>query len=158
MWLHESKYVFGYDLFCWKLKTIKKNNFLTIYYCLAMFIGLNSLFMANEQCITRWFKKKKSPKCKRGRESKLTLRLQECNITHWYNIKRTKRPLCVSSRSLSLYFIICISLRVCLVLEMEKWEKKKKGKGWKSGRVEEILLSPLLYLVESGKVNGWKKN
>ena len=26
-----------------------------------MFIGLNSLFMANEQCITRWFKKKKAP-------------------------------------------------------------------------------------------------
>ena len=30
----------------------------TVYYCLALFIGLNSLFMANEQCITRWFKKK----------------------------------------------------------------------------------------------------
>ena len=31
----------------------------TIYYCSALFIGLNTLFMSHEQCIKRWLKKKK---------------------------------------------------------------------------------------------------
>ena len=34
----------------------------TVYYCLALLIGLNTLFMTNEQCITRQLKKIKNKK------------------------------------------------------------------------------------------------
>ena len=157
MWLHESKCVFGYNLFCWKLKTIKKNNFLTVYYCLAMFIGLNSLFMANEQCITCWFKKKKAPNAN-----------VDVNPNWPWDYKNVTLHIDITSSEPNAPFV-CLLVHYHYILSYVfhlrsvwfwRWksERKKKGKGWKSGRVEEILLSPLLYLVESGKVNGWKKN
>ena len=57
-WIYD--YIFNYvcvwvQLILLKTENNKKIIFLTIYYC-------STLFMANEQCITRWTYKKKYPK------------------------------------------------------------------------------------------------
>ena len=44
--------------------------FIIVYYCLTLFIDLNTLFMSYKQCIKCWLKKKglKRPNEKRGRD------------------------------------------------------------------------------------------
>ena len=67
--LHSSwiLHVTCFDLVCVWIRLIllktennkKKKKKFTVYYYLALFIGLNTLYMADEQCIIRWFKKNK---------------------------------------------------------------------------------------------------
>ena len=94
--------MFGYYLFCWKLKIIKKIISRLLFTSKKLFICLFALFMSHKHCNRHWSKKKKKPKAP---DTHWTWSKRILSVT-WIPYQETIKSLPVVKHVYSLFFPI----------------------------------------------------